>query len=125
MNKTYDITKYIEQADENGYVPLKAFCSKIFKLNENAIASSFFEPINPFLCIKNEVEDIQKNTRNSIQFIIITKKRKRSSENYQVKTVIGGIYRDDLELFIEKVKVAISINSGKLAEIYEEHMNQL
>ena len=124
MSKNYDITEFVEQADENGYVLLKAFCNKVFRLNENAIVSSFFEPVNPDLCIKNEVKDIQENIRNNIEVVEITKKRRGSSETYQVKTIQGGIYKDDLQLFIEKAKRAIAINSGKLAKSYKEHLKQ-
>ena len=124
MSEKYEIQEFIEQADENGYVPLKAFCNKVFRLNENAIVSSFFEPVNPDLCIKNEVKDIQENIRNNIEVVEITKKRRGTSETYQVKTIQGGIYKDDLQLFIEKAKRAIAINSGKLAESYKEHLKQ-
>lgn len=120
MNKNYSITEFVEQADENGYVPLKIFCNKVFRLNENAVAS-FFEPINQNLYIKNEVKDIQENIRNTIQFVEITKKRRGTDETYQVKIIQGGIYKDDLEIFIEKVKKAIAINSEKLIEIYDDH----
>ncbi len=120
MSKNYNIIEFIEQADENGYVPLKIFCNKVFRLNENAVAS-FFEPVNQDLYIKNEVEDIQKNIRNTIQFVEVTKKRRGSAETYQVKIIQGGIYKDDLENFIEKVKKAIAINSEKLIEIYDDH----
>jgi len=124
MSEKYEIQEFIEQADENGYVPLKAFCNKVFRLNENAIVSSFFEPVNPDLCIKNEVKDIQENIRNNIEVVEITKKRRGTSETYQVKTIQGGIYKDDLQLFIEKAKRAIAINSGKLVESYKEHLKQ-
>lgn len=124
MSKNYDITEFVEQADENGYVPLKVFSSKVFRLNENAIVSSFFELVNPDLYIKNEVKDIQENIRNNIELVEITKKRRGTSETYQVKTIQGGIHKDDLELFIKKAKRAIAINSGKLVESYKEHLKQ-
>lgn len=121
MKKTYDIQDFINLADENGYIPLKVFCNKVFRLNEYAIASSFFAPINKDLHINKEVEDIQKNIRNNIQFVETIKKRRGTNETYKVTTIEGGIFKNDLENFINKTKRAIAINSEKLIEAYDEH----
>jgi hypothetical protein len=73
MKKTYDIQDFIDLADENGYIALKVFCNKVFRLNDFAIATTFFDPINQDLYIKDEIADIQKNIRNNINFGEITK----------------------------------------------------
>lgn len=124
MSKIYNINEFTKQTDENGYVSLKIFCNKVFHLNEFAIATSFFEPVNPDLYVKDEVLDIQKNIRNNVQIVKTAKKGRGTNETYNVKTIQGGIYVDDLELFIEKAKRAIAINSGKLVESYKEHLKQ-
>lgn len=121
MKKTYNLQDFIHHTDEQGYIPLKAFCNKVFQLNDYSIATSFFGPVNPYYFIKNEIEDIQKNIRNTVTILEVTKKRRGTGEVYISKSVQGGIYKDDLESFIEKAKQILDINNEKLVEAYNEH----
>lgn len=122
MKTPYQISDFKEQSDENGYVALSIFCNKVFRLNDDAI-SGFFDPEYRFYNSQRS-EAARKDIRNNISFITVTKKRRTSGETYTVRKVIGGIYKDDLDLFIAQVKIAILENDQLFDEVYKQYAHQ-
>lgn len=122
MKIPYQISDFKEQSDENGYIALSIFCNKVFRLNDDAI-SGFFDPEYRFYNSQRS-EAARKDIRNNISFITVTKKRRASGETYTVRKVIGGIYKDDLDLFIAQVKIAILENDQLFDEVYKQYAHQ-
>lgn len=122
MKIPYQISDLKEQSDENGYIALSIFCNKVFRLNDDAI-SGFFDPEYRFYNSPRS-EAARKDIRNNISFITVTKKRRASGETYTVRKVIGGIYKDDLDLFIAQVKIAILENDQLFDEVYKQYAHQ-
>jgi hypothetical protein len=122
MKIPYQISDFKEQSDENGYIALSIFCNKVFRLNDDAI-SGFFDPEYRFYNSQRS-EAARKDIRNNISFITVTKKRRTSGETYTVRKVIGGIYKDDLDLFIAQVKIAILENDQLFDEVYKQYAHQ-
>ncbi|MEA9414096.1 hypothetical protein [Flavobacterium sp. PL02] len=122
MKTPYQISDFIEQADENGYVALKVFCNKVFRLNDDAI-SGFFDSEYRFYDSPRS-QAARKDIRNNISFIEIIKKRRATGETYTVRKVNGGIYKDDLEYFIAQAKIAILENDQLFDKVYEQYALQ-
>jgi hypothetical protein len=122
MKTPYQISDFKEQSDENGYVLLKVFCNKVFRLNDDAI-SGFFDPEYRFYDSPRS-EVVRKDIRNNITFVSVTKKRRVSGETYTVRKVTGGIHKDDLEAFITQVKIAILENDQLFDKVYEQYAQQ-
>lgn len=124
MKKTYDIQDFISQADENGFVELKIFCNKVFRLNAAAIAASFDEDDRFY----NDERTIKarKNIRHNITFQVKPLKRinPNTPEITTFKVHKGGIYKDDLEKFIEQIKISIEENSRLFDEVYKEYQKE-
>lgn len=124
MKKKYDIQDFINQADENGFVELKIFCNKIFQLGPLFFVSHFDE--DDRLYNEERTVKARKNIRHNITFEVKPLKwiNPNTPEITTVKVHKGGIYKDDLEKFIEQMKISIEENEKLFDEIYKEYQQK-
>ena len=124
MKKKYDLQDFINQADERGFVELSVFCNKVFRLNAAAIASYFNEDDRFY----NEERAIKarKNIHNNVTFQVKPLKwiNPNTPEITTYKVHKGGIYKDDLEKFIEQMKISIEENEKLFDEVYKEYQQK-
>lgn len=120
MKNDYNISDFIEKADADGYVALKIFCNKVFRLSENDIGS-FFDKTYRFYDSPLS-KYARSNIRSTVDYIEITKKRRKTGETYKVRQIVGGIFKEDLEQFILQAKSAILQNSMKFDEISNKYV---
>lgn len=120
-----NIAAFKDKADADGYVPLKAFANKVFRLNDNAL-SGYFDPSDRFY----ESEDskmVRENIRHNVTLTLkpVKKINPLDSTYTHYKLVKGGIHQDDLEAFIKRVNIAIERNNAKFAEVIEEYNHNI
>ena len=95
----------------DGFVSLAEFSGAIFDLSPEDVGGSFFDPDSRFF---RRYEMIRHDLRHNVRFVKVQK-----GEELNV-VCDGGIYYEDFEEFIRRVRQAINVNNQALDEAIQQ-----
>lgn len=108
------VQEFIVSADDNGFVPLKAFAQKTLKRSANDI-STFFDLESRFY--SRYQQTIIHNIKHNVVFI----KRYKKDGSLRARVCEGGVHQDDLLTFITRAKNEIEENEKRFDAAYKNY----